>query len=91
MYYIMLCYGRGGKVWWGGVNNGLGGFFYRPESISSTTVTLVKAAQSTQVCLLEPGSRMVAMSSGRSCEMYISDFTFSNFSLDIPCHPNERK
>lgn len=63
LYYVMV-----GEVRCGGVHKSLGGFFYRPESISSTTVTLVKAAQSTQVCLLEPGSRMVAMSSGRSCD-----------------------
>ena len=41
-------------------------FIYKPESISSTTVTLVKSAQSTQVCLLSGGRCSFAMSSGRS-------------------------
>lgn len=43
---------------------------YKPESISSTTVTLEKAAQSIHVCLLEGGRRMFATSSGCSCDCY---------------------
>ena len=54
-----------------GVRLGEGGRLYKPESISSTTVTLVKAAQSIHVCLLEDGRRMFATSSGCSCDGHL--------------------
>ena len=56
--------GGGGGGWECEREDGL----YKPESISSTTVTLVKAAQSIHVCLLEGGRRMFATSSGCSCD-----------------------